>query len=244
MQKLNCLKKVEVFLTEVKFPIFIEETNYKYIALDTIEDETDFHSFALSIPVWLHKCKEEERKYYKGALYSFGGFAIDAAIETISTDVSDVLNSNNTDVKILVSDLKVLSEAFSDKYYLEPLRKAVTAYIDRIIAEYDPKAKLTTLKTKSDMTNDNNELIEGEDYLVWNGSIVQLCTLFHDLRTNKAKKGKVYLDYVPEQLVQFILKHFRQPNGEELSYNTIKTNLDPKREDKKAKADRLLITEE
>jgi|GEM_PF-6629612 len=243
---MHYLKHLEPLNNSITFLDFIKGINEGFIMLDRSEYEfylANSQSFELTIPMWLHKCKDDEdRRLYKGFMMPLQAFAIHKIIEVVNSDLLIYQQNDKKDSKLLYKDIQELASIFKTQTYLANISGAILKHLEQVQMEFISNSK--NFKMKNIVGQDSNDgLIEGEDYLIWNGSITQLCTLFHDFRTTKTN-GKAYLDYVPEQLVQFIIKHFRQPDGEEFSYNTIKTNLDPNREDKKAKKGRLLIPEE
>jgi len=73
--------------------------------------------------------------------------------------------------------------------------------------------------------------------ICWNGQVNQLVDIFFQSMQRKNEDEIPFIDIPNEEVVQFIIAHFRKKDGSFLSASTVKTILKPGREDKRPKSD-------
>ena len=232
--------KTQQILTEGSFLAFISKVNEDFIAAD--KDEYEFYlanqyTYSLSLKTWLTKCQnQEERRFSNGGLATFKVFALDKIIELFYEDWNAYHARENTrSNKAFLHELNIIYTLINEAKHLEPVRHNLIETLKR---------NLDQVKIVLSSPGENTPAGFSEA-LVWNGQSNVLCTLFYDLITKKPRGGKkVYLDYLPEQMEEWLLLNFRLPT-QPLARDTVHTCFSKTRDDKRAKdSKRLFIPED
>jgi hypothetical protein len=228
-------------LTESTFLNYISRVNEEFIALDSVEHESLMEkgqAFKLTTKEWLTKCKEENTvREENGVTQSFRVYALNRIMALVNFDIGNYLNDRKAgkikDSQQFFEEVSTVRDYISKAPYLAPVAQELVAALNAIPKDASPSEK----------ASDNIVSADGEDTLRWNGSLPSLCSLFKDLAAKKTgKAGKPYLDYSPKELGVFILKHFRDANGEMFPIASIKTSLDAAVDDKKGSKDRIKLS--
>ena len=65
--------------------------------------------------------------------------------------------------------------------------------------------------------------VDGRDFLTWSGPVAELFALFEQLRTTKSSiSSRPLLAYSQSEIAEFIVKHFRDSNGDRLKEDHVR----------------------
>jgi hypothetical protein len=212
-------------LSETSFLNYLSRVNEEFIALDPVEYEAQQakgQSFKLDNKTWAAKCKDEKtQREENGVLQSFKTYALSRILALVNFDIGNYLNDRKAgkvkDGEQFMQELSAVKEQIVKAPYLAPVAAELLDTLNAVPKDSAGPASVGNTKPETD----------GEDTLRWNGSIASLCTIFRDLRTQPTGGGKEpHLDYSSEDLGVFILKHFRNENGEMFPMGEIKAGLE------------------
>jgi hypothetical protein len=113
-------------------------------------------------------------------------------------------------------EIAVLNDFFIVKKHLE--------LIDNYLSSY---SKINVFP----LVNESKENFK----IHWLGNTNLLCGLFYDLSNNDNKLSNCYYKYDRQNLTKFIIANFTDKDGRELSWDTIYTDLDPQKPEKRGK---------
>jgi hypothetical protein len=207
-------------LSETTFLTFISRVNEEFISLDSAEYESyqeKGKSFTLTPKAWLSRAKEAKTVTLEsGETQSFSTFASNRLKALINFDIDNYIKDFKSgkieDKMIFGQELSGVKEHISNAPYLSPIADELLTTFDRIPTEIiTPQKQVDIVAVR-----------EGKDYLTWNGPVADLFSLFSELRTTKSSiSSKTLLDYTPEDLGAFIIKHFRDSNGNAIPESSI-----------------------
>lgn len=252
--------EINKLLFEPDFMTYVSDTNAWYL-YDTNPEQAEYiefvgdETFDISLNDW-YKFTSENERFKELAIKKLHNYITEDWIifnEKIQKLALDNPNKFNAEFEAIKNEFIYLKDRINKKEYFKPVATELFSEFDKVIAHYN-EINNTPMPATPIPTTTNNTTVGGSIYpvnispinepLIWKGGVGSLCTLFHDLRTSKAAKGgNVYLDYTPKQLQDFILKNFVDEKGNPFPPDSVKTYLDPKRFDKKAKRARIDISD-
>ena len=221
-------------LSEPTFLTFISRVNEDYVSLDANEyDEYQAKGkgFALNGKTWATKCKDAKtQRPENDTMLTFRQFALNRVNALINFDIDLYVKEYRSGKKegslAFLEELEKIREHISQANYLEPISSELLETLNKV-----PKDILTQEKP-----GDVVVVREGQDYLTWNGPVADLFAMFRDLANTKSPiSAKMILDYSTADLGAFIIRHFRDSNGNPIPEMSIETYLNQPEATKGAK---------
>ena len=202
-------------LDESSFLKFISRVNEDFIRKDEEEYEALVAAgkgFDLNVKKWISKCKENTLRDDNGAMVSFKTFALDRINALLNVDIDLSLKSfregNLKDKDTFLVQLGEFMQQVSKKEYLKPVTPELMLRLTKIREEVEGLGGSKTSESAKD----------GSDYLVWNGSMEKLGSIFCELNgAAKSTLAGAFLNYSSAQLSEFISRHFRKADGSLIS---------------------------
>jgi hypothetical protein len=229
----------ERLLTESSFLSFVSKVNEDFIFRDEAEYEhylANGKSFKLELKDWLDKCKDRETTRMESDLAvdfrTFAGNRINTLIQMdLDNYVKDFRSGKITDNSKFSTELTDITERMAAAPYMAPVIDGVFGVFGSIPADVRP----ASLPVNTGAPDEN-------DCLTWNGKLETLCDLFKDLCSLKTDgSGKTYLEHQPDELGDFISRHFRDAAGKPFSIADITMALQSDNTDRPSGKNKIVI---
>lgn len=208
-------------LSEATFLTFVSRINEEYISLDPAQYElyqSKGKSFALSTKKWLEMCKKGMAiRHSTDCTADFCVFALNRLKALINFDVDlyvkEFRSGKTENRQAFRSEYEKIRTHLLTAPYMGPMVSVLVEALDSI-----PEDILSDKAPVEEVS-----AVDGRDFLTWSGPIAELFALFEQLRTTKSSiSSKPLLAYSQSEIAAFIVKHFRDSNGDRLKEDQVR----------------------
>ncbi len=208
-------------LSEATFLTFVSRINEEYISLDPAQYElyqSKGKSFALTTKKWLEMCKKGMAiRHGNDCTADFCVFALNRLKALINFDVDlyvkEFRSGKTENRQAFRSEYEKIRTHLLTAPYMGPMVSVLVEALDSI-----PEDILSDKEPGEEVS-----AVDGRDFLTWSGPVAELFALFEQLRTTKSSiSSRPLLAYSQSEIAEFIVKHFRDSNGDRLKEDHVR----------------------
>ncbi len=216
----------ERLLTEGSFLSFVSKVYEDFVSRNPRDYEAVLakgQDFKLTAKKWLIQCRDERSlREEQGVMLPFREFALLRMTTLLTMDIDNFTKElaigKVVRTEKFLEELKKVRKHFETALYLTPVKNELL----HVLLERIPP----TLKPESESPGPQASQAQTPEYLIWNGSLRELCECFSAWNSNAY--GTANLNYKTEELAAFLQKSFRDSSGREFPLTLLKQGLEEK----------------